>query len=75
MNAKDLKLSVADFDLIIDGLENLPNKNVAGEMMVDMLFMGLSKDNDDPTASIKRLEEVKKRDAKREMDRALLKEE
>ena len=40
---KHLNLTERDFELIIDGLEELPNKNAIGEMMGDLLLGVVSK--------------------------------
>lgn len=37
MEIKDLQLTENDFKLLIDGLEALPNTDMAGEMMVDLI--------------------------------------
>lgn len=37
MEIKDLELSEQDFDLIIEGLEALPEKGIAGEMFAGLL--------------------------------------
>lgn len=57
---KNFGLTVKDFDLLIDGLETLPEKGVAGEMMGMMLEGLISKD--DPVA-----QEKVKRDRERQM--------
>ncbi|MGN6417755.1 MAG: hypothetical protein ACTHMC_09705 [Pseudobacter sp.] len=57
---KNFGLTVKDFDLLIDGLETLPEKGVAGEMMGMMLEGLISKD--DPVA-----QEKVKRDRERQL--------
>jgi len=66
-----LDLSEKDFDLIVDGLENLPNKHVAGHMMGDMIAEMVSR-NGTPTKFKDLLEEKKKKD---ENERLLLVED
>lgn len=44
---QDLNLSEKDFDLIIEGLDSLPDKGLAGEMMGDLLGAMLSKEAPD----------------------------
>ncbi|MGB0521440.1 MAG: hypothetical protein ACPGJS_00700 [Flammeovirgaceae bacterium] len=43
---KDLDLTEKDFDLLIQGLENLPNKGQIVEFMGDLLGTMLAKDNE-----------------------------
>jgi hypothetical protein len=40
MDIKNLELTDRDFQLLVDGLDSLPDKNAAGEMM-STLFTGL----------------------------------
>lgn len=41
---KDLELTSEDFDLLIDGLEHLPKKDLAGDLMADLMGSILLKD-------------------------------
>lgn len=61
---KNLQLETKDFDLLIQGLENLPNKDMAGEMMVDMLSMAFAgKDEDFDKNKLAREREERKRES------------
>jgi hypothetical protein len=42
---KKLELTEKDFDLLVEGLDALPEKGAAGEMFGDLLFSVLSKDD------------------------------
>ena len=41
---EDIKLTEKDFELLVEGLEVLPNKDVAGEMMGELLLSALKPD-------------------------------
>lgn len=72
---KHLNLTEKDFQLIIDGLDHLPNKNDAGEIMSDF-FVGVFDKHSPPDKiieKIKRDKEVRDRSRKREKD--ILKED
>jgi hypothetical protein len=67
-----LNLTTKDFDLLVEGLDELPNKGVAGDLMVSMLIAGLSKDD------AQREEQMRKREIemkKKEDAKVFLKEE
>jgi hypothetical protein len=70
---KHLNLTERDFELIIDGLEELPNKNQMGEMMGDLLMGVMSKDDPDAHTKIKAEREL--RLAKKRKDEQLIKED
>lgn len=42
---KHLNLTEKDFDLLVEGLDSLPEKGMAGELMGDLLGAMLSKDD------------------------------
>lgn len=44
---RNLSLTERDFDLLVAGLEHLPNKDTAGDLMGEMLIMGLARDEED----------------------------
>tara|TARA_R100001086_G_scaffold238993_3_gene164102 strand:- start:1090 stop:1446 length:357 start_codon:yes stop_codon:yes gene_type:complete len=70
---KNLQLTEADFDMLIEGLEALPDKGLAGNMMSDLVHTLLAaKDNDngDPMAKIKLEQEMSKRNAKFKAEKA-----
>jgi hypothetical protein len=70
---ENLNLSENDFKLITDGLEALPSKNMAGEMMGDLLVGMLSKN--DPQGQSEFELERKKMKARAEREKQLLVEE
>lgn len=70
---KHLNLTERDFELIIDGLDNLPNKNATGEMMGDLLIGLFAKD--DPIALKKMNEENEKRRSKAKKEVEMMKED
>lgn len=70
---KHLNLTERDFELIVDGLEELPNKNAMGEMMGDLLLGMASKD--DPGAHAKIKSEREDRIRKQKKEQALMKED
>lgn len=49
LSLQDLGLSEEDFELLIQGLEHLPNKDLAGDLMTGILE-GLFMDKNDPGA-------------------------
>lgn len=67
-----LNLTSKDFDLMVAGLDELPNKGIVGDMMGAMLGSMLAKDDESREREIKKreLEMKKKEDAN-----AFLKEE
>ena len=74
MEIKNLELTDRDFQLLIDGLDELPNRGQAGEMMVDLFAGIMSKDADQNQIS----EYERKRNVerlKREREKESLKED
>jgi len=67
MNLQDLQLTEQDFDLIVSGLDELPNKGQAGEFMVS-LFTGIIA-KDDPEAKAKLEAEHAKRRLKEDQQK------
>lgn len=65
---KHLNLTERDFELIINGLEELPNKNQVGELLGDLMLGMVSKDDPEAHAKIKREREERMRNAKKERD-------
>lgn len=70
---KHLNLSERDFELIIDGLEELPNKGAVGEMMGDLLLGVISKDDTEAHNKFKHDRDERLRKVKKEQ--ALVKED
>jgi hypothetical protein len=66
---KHLNLTERDFELIIDGLDELPNRNAIGEMMGDLLLGVVSKDDPEANAKIKldREERIRKNKKEKEL--------
>jgi hypothetical protein len=60
------ELSVQELDLINEALEHLPNKSQAGDMMVDLLGMMLSKGDEEATAKMERDREERRIKAEEE---------
>lgn len=73
MNLQDLQLTEQDFDLIVSGLDELPNKGQAGEFMFS-IFSGLIA-KDDPEAKAKIEAENAKRRIKEEQQKRQMLEE
>jgi hypothetical protein len=73
MNIQDLQLTEQDFDLIISGLNELPNKGFAGLMMGAMLKGIITKD--DPEAKAKYELEQKAEQLKVEREKKALDED
>lgn len=44
---RNLSLTERDFDLMVQGLEHLPNKDTAGELMGELLFGAIVKDEEE----------------------------
>src|SRR5687767_4633863 len=70
MDIKKLELTERDFQLLVEGLDTLPNKDVAGELMEGLMIGMLKKDGGD-NAQIsdfekKRLAEKLKKDREKE---------
>ena len=70
---KHLNLTERDFELIIDGLDQLPNKNAVGEMMGDLMLGLFAKD--DPIAIQKMKDESQKRKDKQKREVDIMKED
>ena len=70
---QQLNLTEKDFELIVDGLDCLPNKNSTGELMSGLLGSMLLKDDTD--AKIKFEREQKERQIKADRQKQLLTEE
>lgn len=64
---KLLNLTEEDFKLLVDGLDELPEKGLAGEMMGE-IFMGIMSDKGNPEAVEKMKSE--REDRKRKAERA-----
>lgn len=74
MEIKNLELTEKDFQMLVDGLDCLPNKDMASDMMEGLLVGMLKKDGDSPQLT----DFEKKRAAeklKKERDKESLKEE
>lgn len=71
-NLESLNLTTKDFDLLVQALDFLPEKNVAGEMMVELISTMMAK-NDTEAALIK--DKAMKQRAKAQGDKELLREE
>lgn len=63
---KHLNLTERDFELIIDGLDQVPNKNQAGEMMGELMVAMLTKDEPESMSKIKAEREERQRKANKE---------
>lgn len=74
MDLKNLDLTEKDFQLLIDGLDELPNKGQAGEMMVDLFAGVLSKDSDPEKYSDFERKRMAER-AKKEREKEAMKED
>lgn len=61
MDIKDLELTDQDFQLLVDGLDALPEKGLAGEMIGDLFVGMLGKDNEEGMEKLKREREEKRR--------------
>ena len=53
-------LTLEEFDLIMEGLDNLPNKGVAGEIMGSLMTHMLAKDDDQRKELQKKEEKMRK---------------
>lgn len=67
-----LNLTMKDFDLIVEGLDELPNKGVAADMMVSILMAGFIKDEEARASEMNKKEIEMKR---KEEAKAFMKEE
>lgn len=63
MDIKDLELTEQDFQLLVDGLDALPEKGLAGEMMGELLAGMLTKDNPEAMEKHKREQDAKRKKA------------
>lgn len=75
MEIKNLELTERDFQLLIDGLDTLPEKGIAGDMM-EAIFMGIIKKDGEKSAEMtdyERKRQVEK--IKKEQEKEFLKEE
>jgi hypothetical protein len=61
MDIKNLELTEQDFQLLVDGLDALPEKGLAGDMMGDLIVGMLGRDNEEGMDKIKREREEKRR--------------
>lgn len=66
MDIKNLELSEQDFDLILEGLDAIPEKGIAGEMMMS-LFSSIIEDKADPECQHKLKTAQEKRERERKM--------
>jgi hypothetical protein len=73
INVKDLNFSDEDIKLMLEGLEQLPNKYLASDIMIAMMD-GVLSDNTDPNATIKRKQAIQDRENKRKDEMDELKE-
>lgn len=73
-NIKTINLTEKDFQLMVDGLDALPNRDAAGEMMGDLMFGLLSK-GDDTSGMSDAKREIDNQKAKRKRERELLTED
>lgn len=67
---KQLNLTEDEFKMIVDGLDQLPNKGNIGDMMIHMLTASMSKDN--PEAKAKMEAELEKESRKKELEKEIL---
>lgn len=70
MDIKDLQLTEQDFQLLVDGLDSLPEKGLAGEMMGELFVGMMAKDNPEAQEKWKRdraIEQRKKETAKQQL--------
>lgn len=70
---QNLNLSESDFKMINDGLESLPSRDLAGDVMMSILGAAFLKD--DPAEKQKFLDERKSEEAKKKREKELLIEE
>ena len=69
---KSIEFTERDFQLLVDGLESLPSKDMAGDLMMGLLTNMFVKDEDEKA---KMQEERKKEELSKEKAKILLKEE
>ncbi|KAB8156175.1 hypothetical protein EZY14_002850 [Kordia sp. TARA_039_SRF] len=72
-NLKDINLTENDFQLLVEGLEALPEKGVAGDIMGEILMTAFMKDDDQAMSEMKSKREIERRE--KEKKKQLLTEE
>lgn len=70
---EELNLTERDFNILIDGLEHLPSKDAASDLMFDLLTMSLMKDDEEGKAKMKA--EKSESDRKKKFEKELLLED
>jgi hypothetical protein len=70
MDLRNLQLTERDFQLLVDGLDTLPDKNVFGEAMSDMIIGMVAGDKKDSPEYLEhqRKKEIERVKAKREKE-------
>ena len=76
MEIKDLQLTENDFKLLIDGLDALPERGLAGEMVVDLIegIMGEGKPKNDAKIQFDKLKREREKNAKQKEKQMLTEE-
>lgn len=66
---KDLNLTSEDFEMLIEGLEALPDRDSAGELLGDMVLLSLTKGDEEAKAAMEkdRNERKEKKEAERKV--------
>lgn len=64
---KHLNLTEKDFQLIVEGLDSLPEKGVSGDLMMGLIGVMITKD--DPESQAKLKKQTDEREAKRKRER------
>jgi hypothetical protein len=76
MDIKNLELTERDFQLLVEGLDTLPEKGLAVEMMADIFVGMLKKDSSDDDRGFTDFEKKRIAErAKKERDKESLKED
>lgn len=70
---KNLGLTAKDFDLLVEGLETLPEKGVAGDLAFGLLTSMIARDDEELQAKIKTDREIDR--LKREREKAAMKDD
>lgn len=70
---KNIGLTLKDFDLLVEGLDSLPEKGMAGDIMFQLIGGMISKGNEEMESKI--MADREKEKAKRELERALQKDD
>lgn len=70
---KNIGLTLKDFDLLVEGLDSLPEKGMAGDIMFQLIGGMISKGNEEMENKI--MADREKEKAKRELERALQKDD